>query len=179
MKSVLQTGVSCPVGHFCAGGSEDKQSCTGAWSTGWSYCKTFPPLNENVTEVIEALQKEQEELRTMLLVVSKNLTQILGPKLSVSTVGLHLWGQAQYKYCQPVFNSWTDMRARRRNGSLKVKMGGLGELMVEGEYESWVCVYDDACSLGGDDYFCYVFQERTLQFIPWDQHFNLRIFQPK
>ena len=109
-------------------------------------------------------------------------SMVSAPTLRVRTMALPPWNQQQYSFCQPVFDSWPDMRERRRAGSLIVKMGGLGKYMVEGEFESWTCVYDDACALGGDYsdnyYFCYVFQESIMKFIPWDQHSNLGIFQP-
>ena len=49
--------------------------------------------------------------------------------------------------------------------------------MVPGEYEAWVCVLNDLCSLGGDFFFCYVFQETTESFVAWDQHYRLHLFQ--
>jgi len=55
----------------------------------------------------------------------------------------------------------------------------LGKLLIPGEFEVWTCVFDDPCALGGDWYFCYVFKETSKEFVPWDQHFNLNIFQPR
>ena len=89
------------------------------------------------------------------------------------------WNQTQYKRCQPVFASWQEMRHQIKAGSVKVKIGGLGKLIIPSEYESWMCVHDDACSLGGDWYFCYVFEESIKKFVPWDQHFNLELFQSR
>jgi len=51
-----------------------------------------------------------------------------------------------------------------------IEMGGLGQYLIEGKFESWTCVFDDAYALGGDYYFCYVFQETTMKFIPSEQH---------
>ena len=42
-----------------------------------------------------------------------------------------------------------------------------------------MCVRDDACALGGDYFFCYVFDEDTNLFVPWDQNFNLNLFRAK
>ena len=128
-------------------------------------------VKESITEANVKVQLEKAGLPSAVIVSA--------PKLSVSTVGFPPWGQPQYRHCQPVFDSWTDMRMQRREGSVVVKTGGLGDLMIDGEYETWTCVYDDACGLGGDYFFCYVFQEQLQQFVPWDQHFNLRLFQPK
>ena len=71
------------------------------------------------------------------------------------------------------------MRRQIKAGSLRVFTGGLGGLMVEGEYEVWVCAHKDPCALAGDFFFCYVFQERTQEFVSWDQHFNLQLFQSR
>ena len=60
-----------------------------------------------------------------------------------------------------------------------MKTGGLGKLMVPGEYESWVCVTDDPCALGGDFFFCYTYNEASKVFVPWEQHSKLKLFNAK
>ena len=63
-----------------------------------------------------------------------------------------------------------------------MKTGGLGNLSVvneSGDYQVWVCVLDDACSLGGDYFFCYVFEENTRRFVPWDENLRLNLFSPR
>ena len=99
------------------------------------------------------------------------------PTFETRPEGFPPWNQSQYKYCQPLFDSWRDMRRQIKAGSLKVITGGLGRLIVEGEYEVWVCAHKDPCALGGDFFFCYVFQEKTHKFVPWDQHYMLHLFQ--
>ena len=141
-------------------------------------------LGEAVAVSNQVQDRRLEDISETLAVLSKNLTrmktELFSPPLSSpSSEVIPPWNQAQYRYCQPAFDSWEDMRVRRREGSLTVKTGGLGNLVVAGEYEAWVCVYDDACGLAGDYFFCYVFEETTLSFVPWDQHYNLRLFQPK
>ena len=103
----------------------------------------------------------------------------MSPTWLPGTSSVPPWNQLQYKFCQPVFDSWADMRRRADEGSLVIKTGGLGKLMVLGKYESWVCVRDDACALAGDYFFCYVFDEDTNLFVPWDQNFNLNLFRAK
>lgn len=68
----------------------------------------------------------------------------MSPTWLPGTSSVPPWNQLQYKFCQPVFDSWADMRRRADEGSLVIKTGGLGKLMVLGKYESWVCVRDDA-----------------------------------
>ena len=99
------------------------------------------------------------------------------PTFTSRPEGIPPWNQSQYKYCQPLFDSWRDMRRQIKAGSLRVFTGGLGGLMVEGEYEVWVCAHKDPCALGGDFFFCYVLQEQTQRFVPWDQHYMLHLFQ--
>ena len=101
------------------------------------------------------------------------------PTWTPSSSDVPPWNQSQYKRCQPAFTSWQEMRRQISDRSVQVKTGGLGALLIPGEYESWVCVYEDACALGGDWYFCYVFQESTQKFVTWDQHFNLNLSQPR
>ena len=100
----------------------------------------------------------------------------MSPTWVPDTSSVSPWNQLQYKSCQPLFDSWADMRRRLDEGSLVIKTGGLGKLTVPGEYESWVCVHDDACALGTDDFFCYVFNEATSLFVPWDQNSKLKLF---
>ena len=101
----------------------------------------------------------------------------MSPTWLPDTSSVPAWNQLQYKSCQPLFDSWADMRRRLDEGSLVIKTGGLGKLTVPGEYESWVCVHDDACALGADDFFCYVFNEATSLFVPWDQNSKLKLFR--
>lgn len=140
-------------------------------------------LGETVTVSNQVQDRRLEDISETLSALSKNLTRVQtefsSPLNSPNSGGIPPWNQAQYRYCQPAFDSWEDMRTRRRDGSLTVKAGGLGNLMVAGEYEAWVCVHDDACGLAGDYFFCYIFEETTSSFVPWDQHYNLRLFQPK
>ncbi len=103
----------------------------------------------------------------------------MSPTWLPDTSSVPPWNQLQYKSCQPLFDSWADMRRRLDEGSLVIKTGGLSKLMVPEEYESWVCVHDDACALGGDDFFCYVFNEATSLFVPWDQNSKLKLFSSK
>ena len=39
-----------------------------------------------------------------------------------------------------------------------------------------LCAQGPLCP-GGDFFFCYVFQEKTHKFVPWDQHYMLHLFQ--
>ena len=89
------------------------------------------------------------------------------------------WNQSQHKLCQPIFDSWQELDQKIKTGAVNVKMGGLGKLLVPDRYEVWICVFDDACALGGDWYFCYVLDETSKKFVPWDQNFNLNLFQPR
>jgi len=91
------------------------------------------------------------------------------------------WNQEQYKHCKPVVASWLDVGERPlfQNGALVIKTGGLGKLLVENKYEIWSCFLNDACALGGDYFFCYVVNQTTNTFEPWDQHSKLKLFQPQ
>ena len=99
------------------------------------------------------------------------------PTWAASSSRIPSWNQTQHKHCQPIFASWQDLRAQFKSGLL-ARTGGLGKLMIPYVYETWVCVVNDLCSLGGDQFFCYVFDERMERFVPWDQHFKLQLFEP-
>ena len=157
--------------------------CPTAMSIGWSYCpkdmllaevekigKTLSTLSKNLTEV----QKCGEKGDASFLWDHKS-----SPTWAHSSDSIPAWNQAQYRHCKPVFDSWQELRQQYKAGSLKARTGGLGNLLIVNEYESWVCVFDDMCSLGGDYFFCYVFQETSETFVPWDQHFNLKLFLPR
>ena len=184
----------CPVGFFCMGG-EEKVMCPTAPSVGWSYC----PKNEQ-TEANAKLEETNAKLAKMsktLSMLKSNITEMKqcacaggspsspttswdhmkSPTWTPSSNDIPAWNQSQYKHCQPVFNSWRDLRRQFQAGSLMARTGGLGDLMIINEYESWICVLNDLCSLGGDFYFCYVFQETTEKFVAWDQHYKLHLFQ--
>jgi len=184
----------CPVGFSCAGGGQDIVMCPTALSTGWSYCPEDPQLQIS-REELQISREELQTLRKMNKVLSKiaNSTSAMqkcaaegsdwnytssvtwAPRSS----DVPAWNQLQHKHCQPIFTSWPELRQQIKGGGLQAKIGGLGQLLIPGEYEVWICVFDDACALGGDWYFCYVHEETTEKFVPWDQHFNLRLFQPR
>ena len=93
-----------------------------------------------------------------------------------NTTDIPAWNQQQYKHCHPSVSSWPDAL---QDKSLIMKTGGLGNLIVEGKFEIWVCLHNDPCALGGDFFFCYVIDESTKTFVPWDQHSTLKLFQPQ
>ena len=70
-----------------------------------------------------------------------------------NTTDIPVWNQQQYKHCHPSVSSWPDAL---QDKSLIMKTGGLGNLIVEGKFEIWVCLHNDPCALGGDFFFCYV-----------------------
>jgi len=90
-----------------------------------------------------------------------------------NTTDIPAWNQQQYKHCHPPVSSADALHDK----SLIMKTGGLGNLIEEGKYETWVCLLNDPCALRGDFYFCYVIDESTKTFVPWDQHSTLKLFQ--
>ena len=144
--------------------------------------KSLSVISKNLTEIKTEIKqwvcgKGSNDVSS--LDPNPNWDHTSSPTWTPSPGSIPSWNQAQYKHCQPVFNSWSDLRQQYKSGSLQARTGGLGNLLIVNEYESWVCVFDDICSLGGDYYFCYVFQETGEKFVPWDQHFKLNLFQPR
>ena len=142
-----------------------------------------------ISKLLSRLNRNVTDVKSMFLIFSSDSsgydfsTKQWDPSLSPTWVGnatgsVPPWNQKQYKYCQPLFDGWSDLRNQMRAGSLVLFTGGLGLLMIEDEYEAWVCPRGDPCALGGDRFFCYVYNEQTAKFVPWDQHFNLNLFPP-
>eukprot|EP00960_Hanusia_phi_P009448 273604-Hanusia_phi.AAC.2 len=46
--------------------------------------------------------------------------------------------------------------------------GGLGNLMVAGRFEVWVCEKNHTCLEDPGDFFCFLYDELNHVFIPWD-----------
>ena len=77
----------------------------------------------------------------------------------------------KYPNCQCTL-SWQEIR----RSNPRTRTGGLGEFLVEGKYEVWVCLQDNVCSTL-DDSFCYVFNEQTLKFEAWGFNSELKLVE--
>jgi hypothetical protein len=75
----------------------------------------------------------------------------------------------KYPNCQCTL-SWQEIR----RSNPRTRTGGLGEFLVEGKYEVWVCLQDKVCSTL-DDWFCYVFNEQTLTFKAWGFNAEVKV----
>jgi hypothetical protein len=53
--------------------------------------------------------------------------------------------------------------------------GGLGRLMIPDKFEVWICSRHDLCAPGGDDFMCYVFDEKRSIFVPWGKNSELQL----
>ena len=91
------------------------------------------------------------------------------------------WGQDQrYLSCSfPL--TWTQiLKARFEDCTSSFKTGGLGSLMVEDAFESWICVPDHPCASNypHDQYFCFVYDEQRKLFVPWGENAELGLVRP-
>ena len=66
--------------------------------------------------------------------------------------------------------SWREIRQSKPN----TRTGGLGEFMVPGKYEVWMCLQDNLCSTP-ENWFCYVFNEQTLKFEAWGFNSDVKV----
>ncbi|EKX49158.1 hypothetical protein GUITHDRAFT_136318 [Guillardia theta CCMP2712] len=77
-----------------------------------------------------------------------------------------------YWFLRPVYvncqmnHTWDDVIHGQLAKNQTFKSGGLGKLMTRGEFEVWVCSYQDECAKPRNP-FCYVFNEQQKLFIPW------------
>mmetsp|Transcript_40636 Transcript_40636/g.95500 ORF Transcript_40636/g.95500 Transcript_40636/m.95500 type:complete len:498 (+) Transcript_40636:66-1559(+) len=95
------------------------------------------------------------------------------------------WGQLlEFQQCN-LGLTWPELAAKEElcttltesECAFVFKSGGLGELMIPGQFEEWVCVLRDKCAGGsGDPYFCYVYDELGKNFIPWNTNAALQLF---
>jgi hypothetical protein len=66
--------------------------------------------------------------------------------------------------------SWREIRQSKPN----TRTGGLGEFMVPGKYEVWMCLQDNMSSTP-EDWFSYVFNEQTLKFEAWGFNSDVKV----
>ena len=63
----------------------------------------------------------------------------------------------------------------------KVRTGGMGGAMTAGKEEVWTCFHEHACleaaGKSSSDWMCYVYNEETDAWMPWDVNSALKIFQ--
>ncbi len=74
------------------------------------------------------------------------------------------WGRAEYARCEQPY-TWQELARGYKETRIAFKTGGLGRLLDD-EHESWVCLKDHPCA-DVDEFFCFVYNERTQIFIPW------------
>lgn len=55
------------------------------------------------------------------------------------------------------------------------KTGGLGHLMVKGNFEVWLCERNHTCVNDPKDFFCFTYDERNAVFYPWGSMSNLSL----
>ena len=84
------------------------------------------------------------------------------------------WGAHEYARCEQPY-SWKELSAMYKNGSRIFKTGGLGRLLEEDGYESWLCLRDHYCARDSGDYFCWVYHESYEVFTPWGENSLLEL----
>ena len=88
------------------------------------------------------------------------------------------WGQDQrYLSCSLPMKWGEILKARFTNCSVSFKTGGLGNLLVKESFESWLCLYDHPCASNykHDPYFCFVYDEQMMRFVPWGENAELQL----
>jgi len=92
------------------------------------------------------------------------------------------WGAEIFNKCiQPY--SWSKLRSgyKSMNSSMSFKTGGLGKLLEQDGYETWLCLSDHYCAIEGmaenptNSWFCFVFHETTQTFTPWGENSRLKL----
>ncbi len=69
---------------------------------------------------------------------------------------------------------WPQISEQLRSNRAWAAYGGLGKLMEAGRFETWLCVREHECCISGEvPHFCFVYDEQTKAFVPWDAAVNL------
>jgi len=88
------------------------------------------------------------------------------------------WGQDQrYLFCSLPMKWGEILKARFTNCSMSFKTGGLGNMLVKESFESWLCLQDHPCASNypQDPYFCFVYDEQMMRFVPWGENAELQL----
>jgi len=87
------------------------------------------------------------------------------------------WGDAKFSHCEQPF-SWSELLHGYKNMNISTifKMGGLGKLVEEDGYETWLCMNDHYCAVDAEDpWFCFVYHETQKVFTPWGENSRLNL----
>ncbi len=63
--------------------------------------------------------------------------------------------------------TWPEITEQLKQDRGWASVGGLGTLREKGRFGLWLCVRDHECA-PVNDHFCFVFDQHTEEFIPWD-----------
>jgi hypothetical protein len=87
------------------------------------------------------------------------------------------WGDAQHARCVQPY-SWDELLHgyKGKNISTSFKMGGLGKLVEQDGYETWLCFKDHFCAVEPTNpWFCFVYHETNQVFTPWGENNQLKL----
>ena len=70
--------------------------------------------------------------------------------------------------------TWAEVRDGVGKGVMQT--GGLGKMMIDGEWEVWMCGSQLPCALAKNDWVCFTYNEIHGQFVPWGYNRRLRLF---
>ena len=119
---------------------------------------------------VYALNAATEATTTTTMALTPSPSQLSpSPSNGPDIEGSLMEAAQKYPNCQCTL-SWQEIR----RSNPRTRTGGLGEFLVEGKYEVWVCLQDNVCSTL-DDSFCYVFNEQTLTFEAWGLNAEVKV----
>ncbi|KAJ1490232.1 hypothetical protein T484DRAFT_1884549 [Baffinella frigidus] len=92
---------------------------------------------------------------------------------------LPMWNRPEQQECT-FEQSWSDLAEQRNKTTFST--GGLGPLQsgVSNKgplYQVWLCVEQHGCArkFGGDDNYCFVYDEMDTKFVPWGANTELNL----
>jgi len=84
---------------------------------------------------------------------------------------IHYFKNSKFQGCLLEVATWSQI-IRDSEYTVRYKTGGLGKLMIQDEYEVWLCDRKDKC-LVSQDMMCYIYNEKSKIFEPVDLQSNL------
>jgi len=118
--------------------------------------------------ITEAIPRVQLKLPTQYWLRKLNEMEVWRGVASANDLPVNrvtmAWGSAEYARCEQPY-TWQELRRGYKDTRIAFKTGGLGRFLDD-EHEAWLCLKDHPCA-DVDEFFCFVYNERSQIFIPW------------
>ena len=85
------------------------------------------------------------------------------------------WRDPKYALCVQPY-TWGQLMQGYKDGTLTFRTGGMGGLLEEDGYESWLCLKDHYCVIDHTNpFFCFAYHETKQEWTPWGSNTDLQL----